>query len=185
MSSTRGSRHPAWHFHPRGHPAVDRRPPTSLHAPMPPTLFLVFLSSVLSFLFFLSPLLGTQGPHDSVSPSLLNSICTKSFALVWSSGSCLESPSTCASKLPSGRPAPSARLPPISGWGCPGAAECVGPHPPLAWSGSSEHRANLTFRCRAARSVPLPARVSPEALDSSINSVTATCLRVLHFELFG
>lgn len=84
------------------------------------------------FLSFLSPLLGTQSHRDSVSPSLPNSICTKSFALVWSSGSGLESPSACASKLLSARTVPSAHLPSISAWGCLGAAECVGPHPPLA-----------------------------------------------------
>lgn len=112
----------------------DHQPPR----PTPFTLFLFFLSCVLSFPFF--PFLfarETQSPHDSVSPSLLNLICTKSFALVWSLGSGLEFPSVCASKLLSAPgllwpAAPGTHLPSISVWGCPGAAERVRPHPPLA-----------------------------------------------------
>lgn len=89
---------------------------TSRHAPTPLTLLLFFLFSVLLFPFFAFLFAReTQSRHDSVSPSLLNSICTKSFALVWSRGTGLESPSECASELLSVPGLCGARLPSTSG----------------------------------------------------------------------
>ncbi|XP_032215811.1 uncharacterized protein LOC116599986 [Mustela erminea] len=127
-------------------PPCRGRATTSRHAPAPLTLFLFYLSSGLSFPFFAFLCArDTQSRHDSVSPSLPYSICTKSFALVWSHGTGLESPSECASQLLSvlasaARPAPGALLPPTSG-GCLGAAVCGRPQPPLAWSASPWHGA--------------------------------------------
>lgn len=68
---------------PRGHPTAPSGPSARL-----PLLFFFLLPSNLVFLSFFLPSFErfkasvTLFPH----PSLLISICTKSFALVWSSG---------------------------------------------------------------------------------------------------
>ncbi|XP_035885927.1 proline-rich protein 2-like [Phyllostomus discolor] len=142
---------------PRQHPPRRRRPrrrwrppparPHHHRPPSPPPPFPTFLSSSLVSSFSLLSFAQRARAPGAPFPLPPNSICTIS-RLHWlgpRTRPCTPERvrDTTAERARPLRPGPPPRAPATHPRGRPGAVECVGPCPPPAWSGSSEHREHL------------------------------------------
>ncbi|XP_037694259.1 uncharacterized protein LOC119535945 [Choloepus didactylus] len=126
----------------------------------------------------------TRRIQDSVPHSSPNSICTKSFALVWSPGGGPESPRVSVRAAECEPPWAAPPAPDLLHLGAPGRQVCVGPRPALAWSGSSSPSEPNpeTFHSILALCPSSPGLLQ-KPWTHSINTVTASRLRDLESEL--